>query len=248
MFVLSLCLISGIAFGQDTQGADDRVSPNRPGFTQGVTTIPKGTFLIETGITKLYGGGVRTLSGFEVNVRYGLKEKWELIAAAPGYALDRSGTGLIGWSDSSLQVVRQLGPSHGYDYSVSLGSTLRTGNADLTAGANNPFAVLNIQHNLVDPWQWGFTGIVTMNHMDRAYVPSSSLIFEVLRDFTKKTGTQIDLRFDSMTGAKTTGYTQFTYIFGHDNKKQYDLRLGRQFSGDNGTNWFFGVGYSFKPF
>lgn len=235
----ALVLVGATAMGQDLLNA------NRPGLTNASTLQGPGVLTIESGFTRLQANGLHTLSGFEPNIRYGLRNNMELQFAPPGYSVEARGKDLIGWSDAGISAYKYFGHS-GTDMTASFGLTLPTGNATMTQGAINPNIGFNANRALNSTYAVGYSFLGQLNHSGSVYTPSAGHVVELDRNLPGNTTALADLTLNTAPGANPTGTWQLAYIYKHTANKQLDMRLGRQFMGA-GTFWYIGFGYSFKP-
>lgn len=91
--ILTLFLL--LAGSVSLQAQDQRLVPDRPGFSTGTFTVPVGEFYIETGYQYSFRNSTENrVSEFpQINIRTGLTQRSELFVSWDGFEIDHNQTG-----------------------------------------------------------------------------------------------------------------------------------------------------------
>ncbi|MES2464378.1 MAG: transporter [Armatimonadota bacterium] len=154
------CSLSSLALIPcQAQEADDPISPERPGFTNGTDTVPLARFQFETGYQYARDGKT---SEHEIDnsaqLRYGISSRAEIRLGVPAYDWFSSGDGMPGTrglADSSfsakwrfLDGMEAKRPS----LALILGTTLPTGSKQLGDSHLQPQAALESHFDFADKY------------------------------------------------------------------------------------------------
>ena len=224
--------------------ADDDLLPvNRPNFSSNAEVLPYKMMILETGTTYQRNGTALNFSGIEGFFRVGFQKDWEFDFTLPNYI---SGAAPRGWTDGGFNFIRALPSCHGWNMVVSFGSSLPTGQANLTAGALNPVAYFSADHDLAPSLQLTDTFFVNWLNSGGTFTPAYSNALMVSKDCGGGVGVFAELYSQFASHTQTTQTANLGVTFAHTKDQQADVHFGRNMSAGSGTNWFIGFGYSRK--
>lgn len=239
-----LSFLGLVGFASSFALADDDLLPaNRPNFSSNATVIPFNMCILETGVTYQRLGTSLNFSGLEAGLRFGFSKNWELAISLPNYI---SGSPARGWTDGNFYFIRQLPGCHGWDMLVAFGSTVPTGQSDLTETAFNPHAYFSMAHDLPSGLSLTETIAVEWRHGGSMFFPSYTNGLTLSKDYGAGLGAFAELFSQFAPGQSTSQTAHFGVTFAHTKDQQADIHFGRAISAGSGTNWFIGAGYSQK--
>ena len=222
---------------------DDLLPANRPNFSSNATVVPYNMSILETGMTYQRSDTALNFSGIEAALRFGFAKNWEFTVSLPNYV---SGAAPRGWTDGSFFFIRQLPSCHGWDMLVAFGSTVPTGQSDLTELALNPHGYFSAAHDLSSGLSLTETFSVEWRHGGNMFFPSYTNGLTISKDNGGGIGTFAELFSQFAPGQSTTQTAHFGVTFAHTKDQQADFHFGRNMTAGSGTNWFVGLGYSKK--
>jgi hypothetical protein len=116
---------------------------DRPDFTESPLSVPAGMLQLEGGLSYATSSTFNTLAAGELLVRYGLLDRLELRFGIPSLlSMDDPGD-TTGFSDASVGVKYQLGPSRsGWDIAVIGALSLPSGHDAFTSDRLDPSALV----------------------------------------------------------------------------------------------------------
>ena len=231
-------LVSSIALADD-----DLLPANRPNFSSNGEVVPLNMAILEIGATYQRRGSDLNFSGIEGFLRFGFAKDWEFNITLPNYV---SGAAPRGWTDGGFGIVRQLPSCHGWNMVFAAGTTMPTGQVNLTAGAINPNAYFSMDHDMPADMQLTNTIYVNWTNNGGKFDPSYGNAFMLSKDYGKGLGGFAELFTQFAPGSHTTNTVHIGVTFAHTKDQQADVHLGRSISAGSDTNWFVGFGYSRK--
>ena len=124
---------------------------DRPDFTESAQTVPKGMMQIEAGATFERAGREKTTAIGETLIRIAAGNSAEIRVGIPSYITQRgAGARADGFDNAFLGAKFALVRRENFPISVLIGTTLPTGNRDVTAREYNAEAVLATETALSD--------------------------------------------------------------------------------------------------
>lgn len=141
LFALAL-LLAGLSTGQASAQTHPLVS-DRPDFTESPLSVPTGLFQVEGGLSYATTPGINMLTAGELLVRYGLLDRLEVRLGIPSFlSMDDPGD-TSGFSDASVGVKYQLGPTlSGWDIAVLGALSLPVGEDAFSSDRLDPSALV----------------------------------------------------------------------------------------------------------
>ncbi len=223
---------------------DDNLLPvNRPNFSSNAEVVPPKMVIFEMGSTYQKVGGSQTLSGIEGQLRMGLCKGWQVDFFLPGYT---SVAAPRGWTDSGVQILHQLPSAGGFNFLVAAGTTIPSGQVDLTGGAFNPNFYFSLDHDLGKDLSFTNTFYVNWQHSGSVFLPNYANAAMVSKDLGHGNSAFLELYSTFAPATTSAEILNMGYIFAHNENQQVDFHFGRSFVGGPSDNWFFGAGYSVK--
>jgi len=126
------------------------VSTDRPGFGDGTAVMPPGGVQVELGGTYSDVEDTEAFNIGELNLRFGLIHRLELRASLNSY-VDIDSPDISGITDSGVNLKYSLlGPDAGMELAVLAGTTLATGDDELTSDEEDLNAALSFGAPLSD--------------------------------------------------------------------------------------------------
>jgi hypothetical protein len=112
------------------------IATDRPDVTDAATVVPRGSLLVENGVTFTRDHGQPLLDGTQSLIRFGVTPRTELRLGVPDYAAALGSTpDASGFGDSSVGFKQQLGPLLGQvELAVIAGVSLPTGARGVSSG------------------------------------------------------------------------------------------------------------------
>ena len=134
--------------------AQDPISTDRPQTTSSSVVVPCGSLQFENGLAETGNAGQRTFDLPETSIRLGILSKTELRIGAPDYfwntqTISSFATGL---GDLSVGFKQQLGPIHGFDFSLIPAVSLPTGASAISSHGYDPSLQLPWSRTLSKSW------------------------------------------------------------------------------------------------
>ncbi len=116
---------------------------DRPDYTESPLAVPAGMLQLEGGLSYATTSAFNTLAAGELLVRYGLMDRLEVRLGVPSFlSMDDPGD-TNGFSDASVGVKYQLGPTlSGWDVAVIGALSLPTGDAAFSSDRLDPSALV----------------------------------------------------------------------------------------------------------
>ena len=130
------------------------IATDRPAFTDSSVVVPKASLQLESGFLETTTLGQRSFDLPEALLRLGVGEKTELRFSVPDYYQNFStaaGFG-SGWGDLMAGIKQQLGPLHGFDWSLVVALSFPTGAHLITSHGYDPDVQLPWSRKLSDSW------------------------------------------------------------------------------------------------
>ena len=130
---------------------------DRPDVTDAATVVPRGSLLVENGVTLTRDHGNPILDGAQSLIRFGVTSRTELRLGMPDYVAALGSTpDASGFGDSSVGFKQQLGPLLGQvELAVIAGVSLPTGARGVSSGGYDPFVKLPWSLELGRSWSIG---------------------------------------------------------------------------------------------
>ena len=198
VLMISASLLTGFARQTMAQANDVReLVTDRPDFTESGVVGPIGGLQFEGGFTwERATGDLRTTSGPEFLVRWGLTSRLELRFGLPDYVdlrgpLDESGTG-----DGSIGTKIQIGPlGDGRDVASVVTVSLPTGETGFTSGGLDPSVILTAGRAIGGTWSVGsqIFGELSKAGNEREFTWGGTLVFGTSLGRESGTGTFFEL-------------------------------------------------------
>jgi hypothetical protein len=257
LLLLSLTSIFAAPLAAQEQGGDrgwsgleDPISPDRPDFTNGTVTLPRGHVQVEGGATRSRAGDDKETDLGELEVRIGMGERWEL-ELSPGshVRVDSPGGDVSGYEDPGVGIKLRLTgemenrPRWRPAVAVLLGTSLPVGSHDLTADVWVPGATLAFDWDLTPVFSLSANvgGSRESDGAERFDQLSASLSAGF--GLTDRLGGYFEVYALSQEepGGSSTRYvdTGLSYLVLHD--LSVDARIGYGLDGDH-PNGYAGVG------
>ncbi len=238
-----IVLLLSASFVSLAMADDDLLPANRPNFSSNATVIPYNMCIIETGVTYQRLDSALNLSGPEAALRFGFAKNWELVISLPDYI---TGAAPRGWTDGGFNFIRQLPGCHGWDMLVAFGSSVPTGQSDLTELAFNPHGYFSMAHGLPSGLSVTETFSVEWRHGGSKFFPSYTNGLTLSKDCGQGLGAFAEIFSQFAPGQSSSQTAHFGVTFAHTKDHQADIHFGRNINAGSGTNWFIGAGYSQK--
>ena len=187
MIRLSLILLAGLIFlslfSNPAEGQSAGVAElvtDRPDFTESGVVVPMGSFQVEGGLTwESSAGSVRTASGPELLVRWGLMRRLELRFGLPDYVGVWNGQTESGLGDPSIGTKLQLGRiGEGWDLATVFTMSVPTGKAGFSSDGWDPCVILTTGGGIGGSWSLGsqLSGELVTNMGDREFIWGGTLV------------------------------------------------------------------------
>lgn len=246
--ILSLVVAALAAFVPNLR-AQERAEPmvtDRPDFTESEVAVAPGRVQLEAGytFTRADGGNVQEIG--EPLLRIGAAPRLELRVGFPTWTdVDVDGESADGLSNTSLGAKLELSdPRRPTRIALLAGTSVPTGDDDVTAASWEPEAILAIGWSVPEPWSLGANAGWSWidDGDDRRHRGSASLALG--RGLTERLAGFLET-FGFVTG-DGDGESAFldgglTLLLSPD--LQLDGRVGARVAGES-DDWFVGVGLS----
>ena len=154
-FLSCLFVFSDSAEGQS--GGVAELVTDRPDFTESGIVVPIGSFQFEGGLTwEGSAGSVKTFSGPELLLRWGLTSHMELRVGIPDYVGVWNGLTESGLADPSIGTKIQLGPiAEGWDLATVVTVSMPTGETGFSSEGWDPSVILTTGGGIGGSWSLG---------------------------------------------------------------------------------------------
>jgi hypothetical protein len=141
--------------GQNTEVAE--LVTDRPDFTESGIVVPIGSFQFEGGLTwESSAGDVRSFSGPEFLLRWGLTSRMEVRIGLPDYVGVWNGQNQSGLADPSIGTKLQLGPiADGWDLATVVTVSAPAGEAGFSSDGWDPSVFLSTGGGIGGTWSLG---------------------------------------------------------------------------------------------
>ncbi len=173
-----LLILSNPVEGQNTNAAE--LVTDRPDFTESGIVVPMGSLQFEGGLTWESGaGGVRTASGPEFLVRWGLTSRMELRIGLPDFVGVWNGHSASGFGDPSIGTKVQLGPiAEGGDLATVVTVSAPAGETGFSSDGWDPSVILTTGGGIGGSWSLGSQvfGELATNMGDREFSWGGTLV------------------------------------------------------------------------
>ena len=253
--VLSV-LLAGVSFvfgysipaaGQDS-GLEELVT-DRPDFTESAVVVPRGSFQVEGGLTwERSADDIRTASGPELLIRWGLIRRMELRIGLPDYVDLRNNENESGFGDSSIGTKLELGPiGGGWGLASIVSVSLPTGDAGFSSDDWDPALLIAAARDLGGAWSLGsqvFAESVTRVG-DREFVWGGTVVFGATVGSQSATGGFLELAatFPEEGIASVSIHHGYTHLL--TETLQLDIHGGAGLT-ESAPDLFIGAGMSFR--
>jgi hypothetical protein len=231
---------------QSSSKEPEAIITDRPDFTESAVVIPFKSLQIEGGATYAPLGGMRSLSGPEMLLRFGAAKKFEWRLGLPDYHHARfGGRTLSGFGDAYLGFKHQIGPLGGVDLAIIGALTAPSGGSHFTSGGWDPEVAIPFSKNISQTWEIG--GQVTLAFPTesgrRLTVVTTTLTLG--RDISRQWGVFFEYAgdFPNRGGPGSLFHTGFT--FGPDIASQLDMHVAIGLN-RNTPGYLIGVGFAVR--
>ncbi len=219
---------------------------DRPDFTESAQTVPRGMTQIEAGVTFERSGREKTTTIGETLVRIGAGNNAEIRVGIPSYITARGdGARADGFDNAFLGAKFALVKRENFPISVLVGTSLPTGNRDVTSREYNAEAVLATETALSDKIGLAINagygrpneGIGRFSQ----FFGSASLGFDV----SDRVGAYAEVFAFNQDdrGGSSKQFINGGFTYASNPNLQFDIRAGLGIANDvNGPDYFTGVG------
>lgn len=222
------------------------IATDRPDFTESAIVVPLKSLQIEGGTTYAPQGGMRSLSGPEMLLRYGAARSFEWRLGLPDYNHVRDGgRTLNGFGDTYLGFKYQIGPLGGTDLAIIGAVTAPGGGSHFTSNGWDPEVAVPFSRDL--DRTWGLGGQVTLAFPTdggrRLTVVTTTLTFG--RGIGGNWGAFFEYAgdFPNRGGPASLFHTGLTY--GPNATSQFDVHVGVGLN-RNAPDYLIGVGFAVR--
>lgn len=246
--------VPALTLAQDFSGLPDPLDTDRPDFTEGTSTVPRGHYQLEGGYTFTSQGDEDSSSLGELLLRIGAGDRVEARLGIGSYSRVDTGVSgastLSGYEDPTVGVkirltpddTNLLAPGHP-QIAILLATSVPIGSDDLTADEWQPEGKLALGWDFTDRFSLGSTLIYgyPSDGGERFHQFSASL--SAGYSLTDRLGAYLEgygFNKESLDGSSTT-YLDTGLSFGISNDVQIDVRVGAGLD-DPSPNWFAGFG------
>jgi Putative MetA-pathway of phenol degradation len=218
---------------------------DRPDVTDAATVVPRGSLLLENGVTFTRDHGNPILDGPQSLIRFGLTSRTELRLGVPDYVA-ALGASPGGFGDSSVGFKQQLGPWLGQvELAVIAGVSLPTGARDVSSGGYDPFVKLPWSLELGRSWSiGGMLSFFWLTETGRRN-PTGQPAFYIERQLTKPWDVFIEYAADYPVHGGPRPILHAGTAYRITPRNQVDLHIGLGVS-RAAPDFFVGIGYSFR--
>ena len=173
-----LFILSRPAEGQNAEA--EKLVTDRPDFTESSIVVPVGSFQFEGGLTwESSAGDVRSFSGPEFLLRWGLTSRMEVRIGLPDYVGVWNGQNQSGFADPSIGTKLQLGPiAEGWDLATVVTVSAPAGEAGFSSDGWDPSVILTTGGGIGGTWSLGSQvfGELATNGEDRELFWGGTLV------------------------------------------------------------------------
>ena len=226
-------------------GADDAVTPDRPGFTNGSDVVPKGRLQVEGGITRTaYGassGMGRVTDAPQLLLRTGLTDKTELRITLPDFFWP-AGSSQSGFGDGAVGVRYQFYQSKDgatkFAFTPSLSVPLKT--AVTTSGHVDPTFLLSGQ--TASGARWGISSNLILSYptLNGGRLANYSATAQVTYALSGPLAVFGDVYDNGVSGSLPTPIADAGFTYRIANNAQIDIETGRGLGGMAPTQFYGG--------
>jgi len=220
---------------------------DRPDVTDAATVVPRGSLLVENGLTFTRDHGQPLLDGTQSLIRFGVTPRTELRLGVPDYVAALGSTpDTSGFGDSSVGFKQQLGPLLGQvELAVIAGVSLPTGARGVSSGGYDPFVKLPWSLELGRSWSIG--GMLSLFWLTEAGRRNATgqPTFYIERQITKPWDVFIEYAADYPTHGGPRPILHAGTAYRITPRNQVDLHIGMGVS-RAAPDFFVGIGYSFR--
>jgi hypothetical protein len=242
-----LFLLSNSVVGQNTEVSE--LVTDRPDFTESGIVVPMGSLQFEGGLTwESNAGDVRSFSGPELLVRWGLTSRLELRFGFPDYVGVWNGQAQSGFADPSIGTKLQLGPiAEGWDLATVVTVSAPGGEAGFSSDGWDPSVILTTGGGIGGTWSLGSQvfGELATNMGDREFFWGGTLVLGTSIGSQGTTGAFFELAA-TMPEEGTTAVT-FHHGYTHLLTKtlQFDVHGGAGLT-ESAPDFFIGAGLVYR--
>ncbi len=233
----------------DSPGADDALTPDRPGFTNGSDTVAPGRVQVEVGASRTKdasaSGGRQATDAPQALVRTGLNGKTELRLTLPDY-LWPSGSD-SGFSDGAVGLRYKFYESKGGNvklaFTPSLSVPVRS--AVTSSGHLDPTLSLNGQTKSGARWNIESNLVLSYPTQDGGRVTDYTATGQVTYALSGQTSVFADYSYDAPVGSPPSPIADGGFTYQAGKNVQLDIETGRGLGG-NAPVQFYGGGVAVR--
>lgn len=226
-------------------GADDVVTPDRPGFTNGSDVVPKGRIQVEGGVTRNVYSAASGLGHVtdtpEVLLRTGLNDKTELRVTLPDYFWP-SGSSRSGFGDGAVGLRYKFYQSKDgntkFAFTPSLSVPLKT--AVTTSGHVDPIFLLSGQTTSGARWGISSNLILSYPTVNGSRLANYTATAQVTYALSGPLAVFGDVYDNAVSGSLPTPIADAGFTYRVANNAQIDIETGRGLGGTAPTQFYGG--------
>ena len=231
-------------------GADDAVTPDRPGFTNGSDVVPKGRIQVEGGVTRnaypASSGMGRVTDAPQILLRTGLNDKTELRITLPDYFWP-AGSSQSGFGDGAVGVRYKFYQSKDgntkFAFTPSVSVPLKT--AVTTSGHVDPAFLLSGQTTSGARWGISSNLILSYPTMNGGRLANYTATAQVTYALSGPLAVFGDVYDNGVSGSLPSPIADAGFTYKIANNAQIDLETGRGLGGMAPTQ-FYGGGVAIR--
>ncbi len=226
-------------------GADDAVTPDRPGFTNGSDVVPKGRIQVEGGTTRnLYSassGQGHVTDTPEVLLRTGLNDKTELRITLPDYFWP-SGSSRSGFGDGAVglryKFYQSADGNTKFAFTPSLSVPLKT--AVTTSGHVDPTLLLSGQTTSGARWGISSNLILSYPTVSGSRLANYTATAQVTYALSGPLSVFGDVSDNAVSGSLPLPIADAGFTYKVASNAQLDIETGRGLGGTAPTQFYGG--------
>ena len=226
-------------------GADNAVTADRPGFTNGSDVVPEGRIQVEGGVTRsvypVASGLGRVTDAPAILLRTGLNDKTELRITLPDYFWPASGS-QSGFGDGAIGVRYKFYQSKDgntkFAFTPSLSVPLKT--AVTTSGHADPVFLLSAQ--TTSGARWGISSNISLSYptLNGSRLANYTATAQVTYALSGPLAAFGDVYDNGVSGSLPSPIADAGFTYRVANNAQLDIETGRGLGGTAPTQFYGG--------
>ncbi len=210
-----LFIVRLLAPAQSAPSPPPAITTDRPAFTDASTVVPAGDVVLENGFLETGTPNQASFDFPETIARIGISDKTEFRITPPDYYENlKAGAGYAsGFGDLLLGVKQQLGPAHGFDFSLVVSLSIPAGARRLSSHGYDP------QFQL--PWSRSLSANWTAAGMFSFFIPTQA--------GKRVAAGQVAFLFDRQLTKRCDAFLEYVGTFADLGGPQHLLHMGTSY-------------------